>query len=433
LALWPADDHERPDLELRAGEAQLLSEATGEELLVRARDGLLAQGNRQRAAEAEARLGLLAYLRGQARSPHLERALTLVADAPASHSKLVVLKICMMDLLVADRYQEALEVAREALAMARALRDRDSEAAGLGAIGAARICLGDRGGVADLERCVALYQEHGSPGVIEWQNNLAYSLAILGDLRRCAAARRAAVDAAQRNGSVRRLRWLELEQTAEHYWSGRWDQAAAVADSVTAEASIGVTHYLECDCRIWRGRIRLARGQLDDARKDSQRALELARASNDRQILKLALAFAARLLLLADRPSEAGRLVDELLEHLPGRLLKPELGVDLPICLVELGRPVAALDEVLPSPWLEAAQAYVAGERGKAADLYAAIGSRPDEAYARLEAAHQHMAANRAVEAHTELAVAFAFYREVRASAHLAEAKRLLVTMLPQD
>jgi tetratricopeptide (TPR) repeat protein len=433
LALWPADDHERPDLEFRTGEALLGAEGTGEDLLVRARDGLLAQGNRERAAEAEARLGLLAYLRGQARSPHLERALTLVTDAPASHSKLAVLKFCMMDLLVADRCQEALEVAREALAMARALRDRDSEAAGLGAIGGARINLGDPGGVADLERCVALYQEHGSPGVIEWQNNLAYSHAILGELRRCVAARRAAVDAARRNGSVQRLRWLELEQTAEHYWSGRWDQATVVADSVTAEASSGVTHYLECDCRIWRGRIRLARGKLDDACEDALHALELARASNDRQHLDPALAFGARTLLATSRAAEAGRLVDELLDHLPGRLLKPELGVDLPACLVELGRPVAALNGVLPSRWLEAAQAYVTGDRGLAADRYAAIGARPDEAYARLEAARQHMAANRTVEAHTEAAIAFTFYREVRAGAHLAEAKQLLTTMLPSD
>jgi tetratricopeptide (TPR) repeat protein len=304
---------------------------------------------------------------------------------------------------------------------------------GWGPSGGARICLGDRGGVADLERCVGLYQEHGSPGVIEWQNNLAYSHAILGELRRCSAVRRAAVDAAQRNGSVQRLRWLELEQTAEHYWSGRWDQATVVADSVTAEASSGVTHYLECDCCIWRGRIRLARGQLDDAREDALHALELARASNDRQHLDPALAFGARTLLATSRTAEAGRLVDELLEHLPGRLLKPELGVDLPACLVELGHPATALNGVLPSRWLEAAQAYVAGERGKAADLYAAIGSRPDEAYARLEAARHLIATNQVVEATTELAVALAFYRSVRASALLEETDKLVATMLSTD
>ena len=110
LAIWPPDDPERPDLELRAGEAHCLGEGTGEDLLVRARDGLLARGDRGRAAEAEARLGQLAYAKGQERSSHLDRALALVADAPPSRSKAVVLSHGMMHLLVADRNAEALQV-----------------------------------------------------------------------------------------------------------------------------------------------------------------------------------------------------------------------------------------------------------------------------------------------------------------------------------
>jgi hypothetical protein len=78
-------------------------------------------------------------------------------------------------------------------------------------------------------------------------------------------------------------------------------------------------------------------------------------------------------------------------------------------------------------------EVHITGQPGLAADLYAAIGSRPDEAYTRLEAARQHIATNRAVEANTELAVAIAFYREVRADAYLAEAKQLVSTMLPSD
>jgi hypothetical protein len=72
----------------------------------------------------------------------------------------------------------------------------------------------------------------------------------------------------------------------------------------------------------------------------------------------------------------------------------------------------------------------VAGNPRQAAEIYATIGSRPDEAYARLEAARQLIVAKQAVEANTELAIAFAFYREAGASAHLAQAKQLLATML---
>jgi DNA-binding SARP family transcriptional activator/class 3 adenylate cyclase len=428
LAIWPPDDPERPDLELRAGEASCLGEGTGEDLLKRARDGLLAMGDRGRAAEAEARLGQLAYAKGQERSSHLDRALALVADAPPSHSKAIVLSHGMMHLLVADRNADALQVARQGLAMARSLGDRDVEAAALGTIGAARVNLGDLGGIADLERCIALCEADGSSSVIAWQGNLAFCFALIGDLRRCFAAREAAWEAAERFGSVLRLRWLELERASEHFWSGRWDQAVRVVDSVASDGEDGAPHYMESECRLWRGRIRLARGQLGEALDDAGRALALARDTGDRLNLDPALAFASRVLLAADQPAEAGKLLDELLATLGARLLKPELGADLAIDLVELGRPVEALDDVLPSPWLDAARALAGGDPGRAARTYAEIGSRPDEAEARLAAARRLLPA-RPAEGRVELERAMAFFREVGATASLEQAKELLFAL----
>jgi DNA-binding SARP family transcriptional activator len=428
LAIWPPDDPERPDLELRAGEASCLGEGNGEDLLKRARDGLLAMGDRGRAAEAEARLGQLAYAKGQERSSHLDRALALVADAPPSHSKAIVLSHGMMHLLVADRNADALQVAREGLAMARSLGDRDVEAAALGTIGAARVALGDPGGIADLERCNALCEADGSSSVIGWQNNLAFCFALLGDLHRCFAAREAAWEAAEHFGSILRLRWLELERASEHFWSGRWDQAVRVADSVASDSEDGAPHYMESECRLWRGRIRLARGQLGEALDDAGHALALARETGDRLNLDPALAFAARVLLAAGQPAEAGKLLDELLATLGARLLKPDLGVDLAIDLVELGRPVEALDDVLPSPWLDAARALAGGDPGRAARIYAEIGSRPDEAAARLAAARRLLSA-RPAEGRVELERAMAFFREVGATASLEQAKELLFAL----
>ncbi|HEV3463896.1 MAG TPA: hypothetical protein VG846_07930, partial [Actinomycetota bacterium] len=389
LAIWPDGDPERPELELRAVTAYCLGEGTGEDLLTSARDGLLAMGDRERAAEAEAHLGLLAYTQGRDRSSHLDRALALVADLPPSHSKAVVLSRCMMHLLVADRNADAMQVAREGLAMARSLGDRDVEVDALGTIGATRVCLGDPGGVHDLERCIAMCRADGSSMVISWQNNLAFSYAILGDLRRSFTARKAAGAAAEHFGSGRYLRWLELERVAEHYWSGRWDQAVRVADSVAPDGEGAAQHYMECLCRLWRGRVRLARGQLGGAMEDAGRALALARESGDRLNLDPALAFKARVLVATDQVADAGKLLDELLATLGGGLLKPELGADLPVALVALGRPVEALDEALPSRWLDAARAFGAGDPARSARLYAEIGSRPDEATARLAAARR--------------------------------------------
>jgi DNA-binding SARP family transcriptional activator len=424
LAIWPADDPERPGLELRAGAAYCLAEGAGEDLLTSARDGLLASGDRERAAEAEAHLGLLAYTQGRERSSHLDRALALVADLPPSHSKAVVLSHCMMHLLVADRNADAMQVAREGLAMARSLGDRDVEADALGTIGATRVCLGDPGGVLDLERCIAMCQADGSSRVISWRNNLAFSHALLGDLRRCFSAREAAWATAEHFGSARYLRWLELERVAEYYWTGRWDQAVRVADSVAPDSEGGAQHYMECLCRLWRGRVRLARGELRGAMEDAGRALALARESGDRLNLDPALAFKARVLLATDQTADAAKLVDELLATLGGGLLKPELGVDLPIGLTALGRPVEALDGTLPSRWLDAARAYAAGDPVRAAKLYAEIGSRPDEATARLAAARQ-LLQRRPAEGRVELERAITFFREAGASASLEQAKEL--------
>jgi DNA-binding SARP family transcriptional activator len=428
LAIWPPDDPERPDLELRAGEAHCLGEGTGEDLLMRARDGLLAKGDRGRAAEAEARLGQLAYAKGQERSSHMDRALALVADAPPSRSKAVVLSHGMIHLLVADRNADALQIAREGLAMARSLGDRDVEAAALGTIGAARVNLGDPGGIADLERCNALCEADGSSSVIPWQTNLAFCFALLGELRRCFAARWAAWEAAERFGSALRLRWLELERASEHYWSGRWDQAVRVADSVAPDGESGAPHYMESECRLWRGRIRLARGQLGQALDDAGRAVALARETGDRLNVDPALAFGTRVLLAAGREAEAGKLLDELLATLGGRLLKPELGVDLAIGLVELDRPVEALDDVVPSRWLDAARAFAGGDPARAARIYAEIGSRPDEAAARLAAARR-LLPTRPAEGRVELERAMTFFREAGATASLEQAKELLFAL----
>jgi tetratricopeptide (TPR) repeat protein len=429
LAIWPEDHPERPELQFRAGEARCRGEGAGEDLLEQARDGLLAAGARERAAEAEVLLGRLAYIYGRPRSAHIERALELVADLPPSRSKAAVLIGCMQHLLVADRHAEALAVARQALVMARSLGARDGEAAAYGTIGSARVVLGDPGGLGDLERCVALCEELGSSHAVGWHVNLAYVRSILGDLRGGFAARQAAWRAAERYGGVDDLRYIELARVAEHYWTGRWPEALELADTVVADAASGARNYLECQCRVWRGRIRLAGGDVASALQDGERALALARESGDPQNLDPALAFGARVLLAADRVAEAGKLVDELLAGLGGRLLNPDLGVDLAIDLVELERPAEVLDVAPPSPWQEAARAYVAGDPGRAAAVYAQIGARPDEAHARLAAAKRLLGQGRLAEGRSELDRALVFYREVGASAHLAAARELLFAL----
>jgi hypothetical protein len=85
---------------------------------------------------------------------------------------------------------------------------------------------------------------------------------------------------------------------------------------------------------------------------------------------------------------------------------------------VALGRADEFLDVAAgakPTRWLEAARAFAGGEFVRAADLYAEIGSLPNEAYARLAAGDE-----------TELRRALDFYRQVGAVHYVERAEARL-------
>ena len=427
LQLCERADPRRADLLLRLGRARCRGEGTGEEALLAARDIFEQRGEREPAAEAELLLGELAFLggRGGERAAHLDRARELVAGAATSPVKAAVARGRMAHLAMADRDAEARAAAAEVLAMARELGLRELEADALGTIGLARVDTGDAGGLADLRDAIAAFEREGIPG-ISWHLNLAYALAALGDLRRCFETWEAAERLAERFGSMRALRSIRLQRVAEHYWTGRWDEAVAVVDALVA-APAAEGHYLEWECRTWRGRIRLARGDLEGALADSTAALELARRTADPMALNPACAFRACALLAAGREGAARAMTGELLAGLGSSLPGAELSADLGTAMAMLGHPVSMLDQrgLPPSPWLAAARALIEGEPDRAAGLSARIGARPEEAGARLAAARLALAAGRPSAAEPDLGAAASFYREVGAYARLAEAEAL--------
>jgi hypothetical protein len=103
--------------------------------------------------------------------------------------------------------------------------------------------------------------------------------------------------------------------------------------------------------------------------------------------------------------------------------------VDLAWTLDALGRgdefAETAARVASPTLWLGAVVAFVAGDFGTAAQRFAEIGSRPDEAFARLQAAGALLDAGRDHEARGELRRAVAFYRAVDATTYLREADSL--------
>jgi hypothetical protein len=77
------------------------------------------------------------------------------------------------------------------------------------------------------------------------------------------------------------------------------------------------------------------------------------------------------------------------------------------------------------SLWVAAAHEYLAGSPERAADIYARIGSRPDEAYARLRAAEQLAGERDPARAGAQRVKALEFYRLVGAARYVREAQAL--------
>jgi hypothetical protein len=284
-----------------------------------------------------------------------------------------------------------------------------------------------------MEQAVALAVQANSPVSVIAYINLASLLVELGDLARGFELQAEGRRMAERFGFTAWLRHLQGERIFEDYWSGRWDAAIRHADEFIAESEAGSRHYMETACRLMRGRIRLARGDQPAALEDAAKGLESAQVIKDPQVLNPAIAFRATVALAAGNVDQAATLASELLTRLvkqDGALLGADWPVDLAIVLAALGRGEQLVElaarSKMSAAWLEGAAAFAAGEFQRAADRYTEIGSLPDEAFARLQAAKQLLASGRRAEGTTHLQLAVAFYREVGASTYLREAEVLL-------
>jgi DNA-binding SARP family transcriptional activator/class 3 adenylate cyclase len=435
LELWPAADPERPRLLFRLGQARVHAEQAGGDLLAEARDGLLTAGDREAAAEAESLLSQLAWWQGQGERAlkHARKAAALLTDAPPSRPKARVLAQLSIQLMLAGKVQQAIGAGRETLAIANHLDLEDMRARALNHLGTSRVLSGDRGGLADLERAVAIAVERNLPESVDAYVNHGACLVELGDLAHGFAQQAEGRQAAERFGITGWLRHLRAEQVLECYWRGRWDLALRHANEFIAESETSSRHYMESTCRLARGRIRLARGDLPAALEDADKQLAFARMATDPQVLNSALAFRARVALVTGDRDQAGAYARELLAMLAEQAelhAVAEWSSDLAAVLMGLGRgsdmrELAARKEG-STPWLEAAAAFAGSEFDRAADQYAKIGSLPDEAFARLRAAEQLLATSQRAEGSTQLQRAVIFYRKARATAYLRQAEALL-------
>ncbi len=433
LDLWPEDDPERPRLLLSYGRSLFYSSDTGEGVLTEAAEELLDSGDLEGAAEAQTIVGELAWVTGrrEVAFDHFRGAAALLADTRPTRGKAYTLAVLARFLMAEDEYGEALEVSSEALRMAEELSLDDVRATLLNTMGVARVGTGDLGGIEDLEASIELGEGLNSPDTLRGYNNLASTFSALGELERAFDLYRDALRAAERFGRSLAVRWIRAEQADELYTRGLWDDALAVSSELLAEDAD--EHYVfEVGARVIRALIRLARDDLVGALEDTAMAVSFAEEVRNSQHLFPALATRARVLVETGHEDEAASLVDQLLQAWRER---PTIFATSWIAVLAPPAAACARGEALREAtagarvrtrWLDAATAYVDGDFREAAEVYARIGSLPDEAHARLKNAESLLQAGRRGEAGEELDKSLLFYRQVGAARMVREAEALL-------
>jgi len=431
LELWPRVDPERTELLLRLGQSRFHAEAAGDDVLSEARDAFLARGQREHAAKAIVLLGELLWTRGEAEAfLRFEEAVELLEDAPPSHTKAHVLSSLSRFLTIAEENERAIRVGLEALAMADELGIDEIRAHALAGIGRARIRVGDERGFADLEQSIAVSIRINSPECLRAYINFGNALVETGALGRAFGLYENGRRAARRFGDADRILWFEGERLYEWYWRGLWDECIRLADSLLAQVEVGAPNAIEQDARFVRSRIRLARDDSAGAVEDSARALDLGRRAGYPEMLIPALALRARVLASAGRLDDAASHADELLTLWPARVPTSYWIADLAFTLPALDRAPrlleAARGATTESRWLEGAIAAAVGNFQQAAEVFAAVGSLPDEAVARLRGAEALLRAGGREDGEAERVRALGLARHLSAEAYVREAETLL-------
>ena len=238
----------------------------------------------------------------------------------------------------------------------------------------------------------------------------------------------------QRYGHFDFLRFLDGASAITHtYIMGEWDLCLERANAFVRAVEEGSPHYQAANAYSRRGTINLGRGDGEAALVDAGRALELARAVGEPQILLPVLLDGARVYAGTGDEPTARALFDEALARL--REL-PHLGfaVFYAHTIAWFGRSFgreAEVEEIfsrktMKSRWLDAGRAVLAGDLHTAIEILAHIDAPAFVAFFRMRAAEQLAAEGRHAEADAQLHAALAFYRSVRATRHVRECELLL-------
>jgi predicted ATPase/class 3 adenylate cyclase len=435
LQLSPSDDPERAQLQYR--EAQALFRAGDERrerALEDARAALVQAGEADEAAEADAFLAEVWWLRGQRDRcyTHLDRALDAVRASNPSPAKAHVLAQFARYRMNAADYAAAIARGSEALALAQRFELAEVVAQALITVGSARGLGGDETGIREIEEALELALATNQYAAASRAYN---NLAVLTDkATKSLELLRRAEELLYRIADFEGARYPRALRISNEFWLGRWNDALAEADEFIAECEAGRPHYQETSLRESRSLARVARGDGEGAIADVERALAIARVAADPQVLNPALCGAAWVY------AELG-LLDESRAAAAEVLAKPDVAFfgseGLAVVVRRIGLAdefSAALTNVTSRRFLhherrvQQLQRMAEGRYAEAADADEALEGQlvTFSAYLRLLAAEELVADGKRLEADAQLERALPFFHSVGATSWIERGESLL-------
>jgi tetratricopeptide (TPR) repeat protein len=432
VELTPEDDPDWPRLVLEQAEASVYLDISSDRRLRGAREVLLA-GDVHDAGRAEVLLGEYRWLRGdQAGSnEHFIAAGGLAERMTDENVKLRVLANLGRFAMLGDENERAVALGRPALALAEKLGRDEMRAHVLNNIGVARVALGEREGLDDLEASLEIARRVGGPEHVRACGNLASVLACEGQLQRSAELHGEGLQISQEIGYDEPTRWLLTEIANDHMLAGNWAEARRIVDELMP-AYEESPFWVEPQTRVCRARMLIAEGAVEAAVVDADRAVAVVEGKSTFQGLCNPLALRARLHAELGETKDAARVTDELLD-----VWKETRSSYVESWVLDLwfagwsageeARVATAMAESrVTAPWLDVVNAFVERDFDKAAAQLESMAAISAAATARLWAGEWLVEEGRHAEAAVQLELALPFWRSVGAWRYLRRCESLL-------
>jgi class 3 adenylate cyclase/tetratricopeptide (TPR) repeat protein len=407
LALCPEGDARRPGLLERwahaAHQQGRLHEARA--ALEEASDGYRELGDAVAVGRTLVATGpVLANLGDARRGETLYRAIALLeAEPPGPDLVAAYAEQVGVHVVFLSDWRSAISAAERALALAAELR-LPEPARARGFLGVARASLGEREGLDDLRRAIALSLERGqSRDVAVFHNNLAGSVWLYEGPAAALEVVRDGVAFADRRGISAASRHMAAESLHYLVAAGRPTDALAEAARLRPEleesGAIGLNYVLSAQLLV-----HAERGDPGLGPADAERLSAAVRETTELQLIAVGFPAAARMLLAHGLVADAARLLAEL-EQTPDIRRDTNYAAALPglvRCAIGAGdvalaaRLAGGVESLTPlhEHALRGAEAHLAEARGghaaaaeryaAAADKWGQFGAVPERSYALL-------------------------------------------------